>query len=153
MHVCILHSAYQRALAQGQADVAYSRVMLLGPGGVGKTSLKRGLMGQPFDPTTNSTIVADVQSVRPVSRTWMKAESADQGRWCEVSEEDEIEELAQLMKIVGRAPGQSPGHVIHGVMPHQISHPGWLKQLMESDIIQKAISKAIENGRREGLTS
>ena len=148
-----LNSAYQRALEQGQADVAYGRVMLLGPGGVGKTSLKRGLMGQPFDPRTNSTIVADVQSVRPVSRRWMKAESADKGRWCEVSEEDEIEELAQLMKIVGRAPGQSPGHVIHGVMPHQISHPGWLKQLMESDIIQKAISKAMkmEEGRAHQL--
>ena len=36
--------------------------MLLGPGGAGKTSLKRGLMGQPFDPRTNSTIVADIQS-------------------------------------------------------------------------------------------
>ena len=139
-----LHSAYQRALAQGQADVAYGRVMLLGPGGVGKTSLKRGLMGQPFDQTTNSTIVADVQSVRPVSRRWMKAESADQDRWCEVSEEDEIEELAQLMKLVEKTPGQSSGHVTHGVMPHQISHPGWLKKLKESDIIQKAISKAIE---------
>ena len=102
--------------------------MLLGPGGAGKTSLKRGLMIQPFDPRTNSTIVADIQSVRPVSHMLVKAESADQGMWCEVSEEDGIEELAQLMKIVGRVQGQSSGHVTHGVMSHQISHPGWLKQ-------------------------
>jgi len=39
--------------------------MLLGPAGVGKSSLKRGLMSLPFDARMNSTIVADVQSLKP----------------------------------------------------------------------------------------
>ena len=39
--------------------------MLIGSAGVGKSSLKRGLMSLPFDVNINSTIVADVQSVRP----------------------------------------------------------------------------------------
>ena len=39
--------------------------MLIGSAGVGKSSLKRGLMSLPFDVNMNSTIVADVQSVRP----------------------------------------------------------------------------------------
>ena len=39
--------------------------MLLGSAGVGKSSLKRGLMNLPFDAKMNSTIIADVRSLRP----------------------------------------------------------------------------------------
>ena len=35
---------YQKALKLGNVLVAYARVMMIGPGGVGKTSFLRGLM-------------------------------------------------------------------------------------------------------------
>ena len=88
----------------------YGRVMLVGPAGVGKSCFKRGLMGQRFNKRLNSTIVADVQSVtpseqafsgrqRPLIRTWFKQAP---GIWCEVTEEDEIQEIAQLLVLVGQ---------------------------------------------------
>ena len=94
--------AYQIALSYGELDVAYARIMILGPGGVGKSSLKHGLMGLPFDAKANSTIVADVQSVR---HEW--AQAGDQ--WREMTPEDELEELAQLLAIVYHNPRSSQG--------------------------------------------
>ena len=90
----------------------YGRVMLVGPAGVGKSSFKRGLMGQRFDKRMNSTIVADVQSVTPSKQKlgvenrqsfnseWLTQEAAR--NWCEVTEDDEIQEMAQLLVLVGR---------------------------------------------------
>ena len=85
---------YEKALAEGSVKVAYGRIMLLGSGGVGKTSLRRGLMGLPFEKKGNSTIVADLHSVRPVKRQVLKGGRA----WGEVTNEDEISELALLVK-------------------------------------------------------
>ena len=84
--------------------MAYSRIMLLGPGGAGKSSLKRGLMSKPFDSRMNSTIVADVQSVR---HEWAKA--GDQ--WTEVTPEDEVEELALLLATIYNNPRGSQTHL------------------------------------------
>ena len=78
--------------------------MLLGPGGAGKSSLKRGLMSKPFDSRMNSTIVADVQSVR---HEW--AQEGDQ--WTEVTPEDEVEELAQLLATIYNNPRGSQVHL------------------------------------------
>ena len=44
--------------------VAYARVMLVGPGGVGKSSLLNGLMNQPLSITANSTQLADTSSLK-----------------------------------------------------------------------------------------
>ena len=55
-----------KRLLEGERDVAYSRVMLFGAAGAGKSSLKHGLMHQPFDLKIDSTIVATVESVQPV---------------------------------------------------------------------------------------
>ena len=75
--------------------------MLLGPGGVGKSSLKRGLMSLPFDAKMNSTIVADCHSVR---HEW--AQAGD--HWKEITPDDEI---AQLLAIVYNNPRDSQGHL------------------------------------------
>jgi GTPase SAR1 family protein len=82
--------SYKRALAEGRhVDVSYGRVMLLGTAGVGKTSLKRSFMRQPFDPHINSTIVSDVSLVK---------HKADNNQWTEVTEKDDADELAQLLE-------------------------------------------------------
>ncbi|XP_019860070.1 PREDICTED: uncharacterized protein LOC109588335 [Amphimedon queenslandica] len=71
--------------------------MLLGSAGTGKTSLKRSLMEEPFNPHTTSTIVSDVSSVRPFGHEWQTMRG---NKWSEATEEDEIEELAHLFKSI-----------------------------------------------------
>ena len=92
---------YKNALSEGECDVAYSRVMLLGTAGAGKSSLKCGLMHLPFDSKIDSTIVADIESVstiRPVDYQWATAE------WRELSPDDELDELSQLLAHIRRRP-------------------------------------------------
>ena len=86
----MLVSLQSDAIAE-EVDVAYSRIMLLGPAGVGKSSLVRGLKNQPFIQEGNSTQVADV---KPVSYSWAT------GDWKDVGEEDELDEIAKLLASV-----------------------------------------------------
>lgn len=72
----------------------YSRIMLVGSGGVGKTSLRRSLMRQPWESGANSTVVAELHSVRPVQREWVEGM---EGQWKELTHDDEIDEIAHLM--------------------------------------------------------
>ena len=46
---------YQRALRDGAVCVQRSRILLIGQDRAGKTSLKKSLIGLPFDPKENST--------------------------------------------------------------------------------------------------
>ena len=78
-------------------DVAYARLMFLGAAGVGKTSLKRSLMKEPWNPDINSTIVSDVHSLRPIGREW---QSLGREKWREVTEEDELNKMAELLVAV-----------------------------------------------------
>ena len=88
--LCFIQSDAKKAIAE-EVDVAYSRIMLLGPAGVGKSSLVRGLKKQPFIQEGNSTQVADV---KPVSYSWAT------GDWKDVGEEDELDEVAKLLASV-----------------------------------------------------
>ena len=75
--------------------------MLLGTAGAGKSSLKRGLMHLPFDSNIDSTIVANIESVstiRPVDYQWATAE------WRELTADDELDELSQLVAHIQRRP-------------------------------------------------
>ena len=65
--------------------------MLLGPAGVGKSSLVRGLKKLPFHQDGNSTQLADV---RPISYNWAT------GNWKDVCEQDELDEVAKLLATV-----------------------------------------------------
>ena len=47
--------AYQKAVSDGAVNVCRSRLFLIGQDGAGKTSLKKSLIGLPFDPKEQST--------------------------------------------------------------------------------------------------
>ena len=81
-------------------DVAYARLMFLGAAGVGKTSFKRSLMKEPWNPHINSTIVSDVHSLRPIGREWQSLGCEDEEKWREVTKEDELNEMAELLAAV-----------------------------------------------------
>ncbi len=84
---------YLRALQMGVVKVAYARVILYGPGGVGKSSLLKALMNLSLLPEAYSTQMADIFYLRPF---W--AHSKEGGYWTEVSDEDELEEIVRLME-------------------------------------------------------
>ena len=110
---------YERALKeQGSADVAYARLMLLGSAGTGKTSLKRSLMEEPFDPHTTSTIVSDVSSVRPFGHKWQTMRG---NKWKEATEKDEIEELAHLLNSRHSRPSSHHTSVLSAEYSHDES--------------------------------
>ena len=154
--ICII-TAYEKALAEGSAEVMYGRVMLIGPAGVGKSCFKRGLMGQRFNNRMNSTIVADVQSLIP-------SEHASSGRkralnheqtlgaedkfliwfnekWCEVTEEDEIQEIAELLVLVGQIDSSTTAssHSSNETMRRRFQS---LNRKFKSRILEKAFARA-----------
>ena len=74
---------------------------MVGPGGVGKSSFLRGLMSQRLVRHAESTILADTKTVKP--QLWVKAGESADSYWAEVSDQDEIEELAGLLHLVTQA--------------------------------------------------
>ena len=56
--------AYQKAMKSGKVKVYRGRIMLLGQDGAGKTSLKKSLLGLPFDPCEESTVGIEVDRAR-----------------------------------------------------------------------------------------
>ena len=84
--------------------MSYMCLMLLGCGGVGKTCLLCGLKNQPCPEIANSTLLADLQTLksllinRPPGATWT---SASLQKFCTVkTDEDEYVEMAHLIRIV-----------------------------------------------------
>ena len=71
---------------------------MVGPGGVGKSSLLRGLMNQSLLRDAESTILADTKTMKP--QFWAKAGESADSYWAEVTDQDEIEELAGLLQLV-----------------------------------------------------
>ena len=89
--LCILAVDYMKALAEGSSeDVRYLRVMLIGPSGVGKTSLLDRMMGEEPASKASSTKMAVTHHL------WAKAKRGK--HWKKVTEEDEIVEIAKLFK-------------------------------------------------------
>lgn len=48
--------AFQKALQNGRVQVFRGRIMILGQDRAGKTSLKKSLLGMPFNPEEESTV-------------------------------------------------------------------------------------------------
>ena len=75
--------AFQKAMQTGKVKVYRGRIMLLGQDRAGKTSLKKSLLGLPFDPKQESTVGVEVDEVE----NWMPSKRKKR----EVSEfEDQI---------------------------------------------------------------
>ena len=72
----------------GEVSVTYGRVMMIGAGGAGKTSLRLALMKKPLPKIAFSTLLAN--SLR-VKCQWAGASGQ---KWTEIDEEDELNELA-----------------------------------------------------------
>ena len=54
--------AYEKALRDGSVNVYRGRILLIGQDRAGKTSLKKSLLGLPFDPKEQSTEGIEVQA-------------------------------------------------------------------------------------------
>ena len=81
---------YKEALEKGAVPAAYGRLMFLGAGGSGKSSLLDGLMGKPLR-VAESTALADTITV---SYQWIKAAEMAEEAWKLYTEEDEAKSLA-----------------------------------------------------------
>ena len=81
--------AYNEALNEGAVPAAYVRLMFLGPGGSGKSSLLDGLMNIPLQ-QAESTALADT---RTVSYKWIAADSTEE-TWKPHTDDDETRDLA-----------------------------------------------------------
>ena len=71
---------------------------MVGPGGVGKSSLLRGLMNQRLPQDAESTILADTKTVKP--QFWVKAGESADSYWDEVTDQGDIDELTGLFQLV-----------------------------------------------------
>ena len=75
--------------------------MLIGPGGVGKSSLLHGLMNLPLPHEAYSTQLADTYNLKRTSREaetfWARQVG---GYWVKVTDQDEIDELVHLVETV-----------------------------------------------------
>ena len=56
--------AFQKAMETGKVKVYRVRIMLLGQERAGKTSLKKSLLGLPFDPEEESTVGVEVDRAK-----------------------------------------------------------------------------------------
>ena len=81
--------AYNEALNEGAVPTAYVRLMFLGAGGSGKSSLLDGLMNIPLQ-QAESTALADT---RTVSYKWIAADSTEEA-WKPHTNDDEKRNLA-----------------------------------------------------------
>lgn len=56
--------AYRNALLEGKVNVCRARLLIIGQDRAGKTSLKKSLIGRPFDPKEPSTDVLEVNPLK-----------------------------------------------------------------------------------------
>ena len=138
---------------------------MVGPGGVGKSSFLRGLMNQRLPQHAESTILADTKTVKP--QFWAKAGESADSYWVEVTEEDEIKELAGLVQLVtqvksGRSTRSRAAKVLStmaaavavpmfkplGFAPHRVSTmQDENVSSVKDDVIQNVLQEALKHAQ------
>ena len=80
--------AYNKALAEGWACVKRVPIMLIGQDRSGKTSLKKSLMGKPFNPDEDSTVGIDVDPshFKVSTEIWKAGENAENAQAADATE-------------------------------------------------------------------
>ena len=90
--------AYLKALQKGSVPVSYAGFMMVGYGGIGKSSLLYGLKNQPLPDVPISTLMAACHTIsRPSQSSW--SSSKVQTFWKDVTEEEEYIEMARLITL------------------------------------------------------
>ena len=92
--------AYIEALKHGKEPISYVRVMFLGEGGSGKSSVLDGLMKKKFIENKDSTMLAET---RNISYLFV---DAGKGDWNEMDEKAEVTELAKKVTKGGESSEQ-----------------------------------------------
>ena len=87
------NSVYEEALKHGKEPISYVRVMFLGEGESGKSSVLDGLMKKKFTENKNSTMLAET---RDISYQFIEAEN---GQWTEMDEKATVTELAKKVVV------------------------------------------------------
>ena len=122
---------------------------MVGPGGVGKSSLLRGLMNQNLPQDAESTILIDTTTVKP--QFWAKAGESADSYWAEVTEEDQIEELSGLFQLVLAKLHSSEAAAVGEFNPREyklqsvqtISHE-YVSRINDNEV-QKVLQQVIEH--------
>ena len=165
--ICFLSiDDYQQALKLGEVLVAYARVMMIGAGGIGKSSFLRGLMNLSLDQDAESTILADTKTVKP--QFWAKAEVSADSYWAEVTDQDEIQELARLIQLVVqvKSGGSTPVRAANvlssmaeaiatqmfyplGFIPHKVTttHDDYVSNIKDG-VVENVLQQALEYTQR-----
>ena len=146
MHILV--DEYRRALELGVVLSAYARVMFIGPGGIGKSSLLRSLMNLPFEAeSASSTQLADTVAVKPVSYQWL---NGDGTFWREVTDKDEPMELVGLAQLVAKAFSgeiESPRYIEmmkKSLSPRLQGSRGTSIESMQREIIHDILTQVVE---------
>ena len=142
---------YAKALKQGVVPAAYIRLMFIGEGGSGKTSLLDGLMNNPFQ-DADSTALVDTRSV---SFQWIQSVNAHDA-WKPHTEKDEVMMLAAQSHafVEGRVeskptskvklfdmPGKSLDHLKEVVKDSRFAVKAYE---IQASVLEEVISQALE---------
>ena len=79
--------AYKSALLEGKVKVCRARLLIIGQDRAGKTSLKKSLIGLPFNPEEPSTEVLEINS----SKVEVNVEQVVE--WKAISDDNEVEQV------------------------------------------------------------
>ena len=127
------------------APVAYTRVVFLGPGGSGKSSLLDGLMDQPLR-LAESTALVDILNI---TYHWVEAADAAEDAWRLRAGEDDVQELASLCHFATKDKIERPQGAAAGVIaPVHTASASFSDQVakkaahIQQDVTESVVEKA-----------
>ena len=130
--------AYKKALKDGETFDRRVPLMIVGQDRSGKTSLKKSLKGEPFNPNEESTIGIEVdRSLHQITTEEWKNMSPDENMTVETSYEDHlamvaVKTLEQQLRKETQEEGMSDTAVMHTV-PEQSSSQEYQKMRIHSN--------------------